>query len=273
MAEERFTKVDNDLLEKIQDYKFTTNQLKIILAVLRSTAGYHKEAHAISLSFLERGTNLTRARVSSSLQDLIRHKVIKEFGKGGENKQSKIIGLNTTIEEWTIGKYKTVVTDDLDMDGSTSLQNDTSLQDDTSTSLQDDTGTGLQDDTQKRKYKEIYKENIYVQVIDYLNEKAGKRFSTDSKANRQLISARVREDRKLEDFLHVIDVKCEQWLDDPKMSEYLRPATLFSQKNFENYVNQKLQNDKAKAADPRDKEIELQKWIMQGEDPEDFKWC
>lgn len=75
------------------------------------------------------------------------------------------------------------------------------------------------------------------EVISYLNERTGKKFRTSSKQTRSFIHARVKEGYKLDDFKHVIDVKCEQWLRDPKMSKYLQPSTLFGPK-FEGYVNE-----------------------------------
>ncbi|PTJ07764.1 replication protein [Staphylococcus simulans] len=77
----------------------------------------------------------------------------------------------------------------------------------------------------------------YKEIIDYLNEKTGKRFSHKSKANQKLIRARFNEDNSKEDFFTVIDNMTAQWKDNPKMEEYLRPKTLFSG-NFDNYKNQ-----------------------------------
>lgn len=77
----------------------------------------------------------------------------------------------------------------------------------------------------------------YREIIDYLNAKTGKHYSARSRANQEHMSARLREGRTVEDFKRVIDIKCFQWLDDPKMSQYLRPETLFSGK-FDRYINE-----------------------------------
>ena len=74
-------------------------------------------------------------------------------------------------------------------------------------------------------------------VIDYLNEKTGKKFKATSAATKRVISARTKEGNKLEDFKLVIDIKCEQWLKDQKMAAYLRPETLFGTK-MESYLNE-----------------------------------
>ncbi|MEK4442397.1 conserved phage C-terminal domain-containing protein [Niallia sp. FSL K6-0077] len=116
--------------------------------------------------------------------------------------------------------------------------------------------------------------NVYVEILSYLNEKTGKNYSHKSEANKKLINGRMNEGRTVEDFKRVIDVKCEEWLQDEKMSQYLRPATLFSQKNFENYVNQKSKTDSKKQPqqDIRDKEIAFSKFIAAGGNPDEFDW-
>lgn len=76
----------------------------------------------------------------------------------------------------------------------------------------------------------------YKEIVDYLNEKAGKRYRASSKKIRSLIDARMNEGFMLEDFRAVIDIKCSHWLRDAKMNEYLRPSTLFGTK-FEEYLN------------------------------------
>ncbi|MDM8128845.1 conserved phage C-terminal domain-containing protein [Paraclostridium benzoelyticum] len=82
---------------------------------------------------------------------------------------------------------------------------------------------------------------IYSLVIDKLNILANKSYKSSSKKTQQLIKARVNEGYALEDFYKVIENKVCTWKDDPKMDQYLRPATLFGTK-FESYLNEKLKN-------------------------------
>lgn len=76
-----------------------------------------------------------------------------------------------------------------------------------------------------------------VEIVDYLNQKAGKNFKPSTKKTQALIKARWNEGFRLEDFQKVIDVKVSQWKGDAKMDRYLRPETLFSPK-FESYLNE-----------------------------------
>lgn len=82
------------------------------------------------------------------------------------------------------------------------------------------------------------------EVVSYLNDRTGKSFRASSKQTRSLIHARAKEGYTLDDFRRVIDVKCSQWLNDPKMSKYLQPSTLFGTK-FEGYANEQPPRQRA----------------------------
>lgn len=81
------------------------------------------------------------------------------------------------------------------------------------------------------------KNNIYTQVIDYLNQKTGTNFRPTSKETQRLINARLNESFTVDDFIKVIDTKSVEWKG-TEFEKYLRPATLFGPK-FENYLNAK----------------------------------
>lgn len=77
----------------------------------------------------------------------------------------------------------------------------------------------------------------YAEIIDYLNQKTGKHFKATSEENRRNIRARFKKGFTVDDFKKVIDIKTDQWINDKKMSIYLRPSTLFGSK-FEGYLNE-----------------------------------
>ena len=78
--------------------------------------------------------------------------------------------------------------------------------------------------------------NIYSEVIKYLNEKANTNYRPSTKNTQSFINARLKEGFIVEDFKKVIDVKVENWIG-TDFEKYLRPATLFGTK-FENYLNE-----------------------------------
>ena len=80
--------------------------------------------------------------------------------------------------------------------------------------------------------------DIYiVEIVGYLNEKTGKKFSSNTASTRKHIIARLKEGRTVDDFKKVIDTKCAQWLG-TQFSGFLRPETLFAPTKFENYLNE-----------------------------------
>lgn len=80
-------------------------------------------------------------------------------------------------------------------------------------------------------------ESIIKTIIDYLNLKCNKSYHYDTKSTINFIKARLKEGFTVEDFTKVIDIKCNEWLEDKHWSKFLRPETLFGTK-FEGYLNQ-----------------------------------
>lgn len=94
-----------------------------------------------------------------------------------------------------------------------------------------------------KEIKSIKKDNVennldVVSVIDYLNKKTGRSFKASSSATQRFINARYREGHTLDDFKRVIDIKVKEWLKDDYWNKFLRPSTLFTPKNFENYLEE-----------------------------------
>ena len=78
---------------------------------------------------------------------------------------------------------------------------------------------------------------IYTEIIDYLNEKAGTKYRASTKKTQSCIHARIQEGFTVDDFKAVIDKKCADWIG-TEYEQYLRPETLFGTK-FESYLNAK----------------------------------
>lgn len=92
-----------------------------------------------------------------------------------------------------------------------------------------------QNKTKRNKEKDIVP---FAEIVGHLNAVCGTKFKPSSGSTRKHINARWQEGYRLEDFKAVIDKKARDWLNDPDMSQYLRPETLFGTK-FEGYLNQK----------------------------------
>lgn len=86
--------------------------------------------------------------------------------------------------------------------------------------------------------KDIELDNIYSQVIKYLNLRTGKNYKTKSAKTKSLINARIKDGFTLDDFKTVIDTKINDW-QNTNYEKFIRPETLFSNK-FESYLNQSI---------------------------------
>ena len=75
------------------------------------------------------------------------------------------------------------------------------------------------------------------QVIEYLNQKTGKKFKPVP-SNLKLINARLGEGHTLEDIFSVVDRKTQEWISDQTMAQYLRPSTLFNAEKFNQYIGE-----------------------------------
>lgn len=81
------------------------------------------------------------------------------------------------------------------------------------------------------------KPDVAIEILNYLNKNTGKNYRpVDS--NLRLIEARLKSGATPLQLREVVFAKCEQWGKDPKMAEYLRPATLFNATKFEQYLGE-----------------------------------
>ena len=75
------------------------------------------------------------------------------------------------------------------------------------------------------------------EILQKLNELTGSNFR-EIKSNLTKISALLKAGFTEVEVLEVIQLKVIQWKNNPVMAPYLRPATLFRDSNFENYLNE-----------------------------------
>ncbi len=88
------------------------------------------------------------------------------------------------------------------------------------------------------KNKELKNKNEIKYIVEFLNEVCKKDFKPTTYKTIEKINGRFSEGYTLEDFQKVITTKSRQWMGN-KMESWLRPDTLFCQKNFEAYLNER----------------------------------
>jgi len=75
------------------------------------------------------------------------------------------------------------------------------------------------------------------QVLAFLNYKAHRNYQPTA-GNLDLIRARLKDGATVDQCRAIIGRKTAKWKGDPKMEEYLRPATLFNRTKFDSYLGE-----------------------------------
>lgn len=112
------------------------------------------------------------------------------------------------------------------------------------------------------------KEHIpYAEIVNYLNEKADKKFKSTTNKTKEQIRARWNEGHRLDDFKKVIDTCCSKWKgqifsNGQKGDTYLQPSTLFNGKFDERLNWSMVKSEPSKPVKTKD-EIEHEKMLKE----------
>ena len=100
----------------------------------------------------------------------------------------------------------------------------------------------------KDKEEDIRYKELYNNIVEHLNQKAGTKFKPTTAKTKTAIHARLSEGFSFDDFITVIDKKCAEWIG-TEYEKYLRPETLFGTK-FEGYLNAKTKSESSSEETP-----------------------
>ena len=106
-----------------------------------------------------------------------------------------------------------------------------------------------EEDEGKRRGVNKIKAEMFKTVIAHLNKVSGKNFQIGSGESFKHFSRRFDEGATLEQFLHVVEVKCAQWIGRENMEYCVRPQTLFNSRTFWDYVAERPVREKWKAGE------------------------
>ncbi len=243
-CDEGYTRIANKLLEAICCVEITARQMRVFLAIVRKTYGYQKKADWIAADQIAAAMNYSGnpTHIHADIRGLKERKLIIEDGRR--------VGPNPTISEWVFSK-----TDKKTTDRKRSLNKPKTV------TKQTEIGhfTDRKRSPQKKDIntKENIKETIVGkpdesarQIIDYLNLTAGKKFK-QTKTNHGFINARIKDGFSIDDLKSVIDKKTAEWSTDARMSQYLRPATLFNAEKCDGYLNAPAQQPRPASTNGR----------------------
>ena len=127
--ENGFTAISNELVEAFQRLHLSGNQWRLLWVILRLTYGWNKKTDYISLTTFEKCTGLNRWNFKQYLDDLFHREIIIRDNSGYIIKY----GLQKDYTKWK-----------------TSIKNNTSIKNDTTTGIKNNTKTSIKNDTHKR---------------------------------------------------------------------------------------------------------------------------
>jgi phage replication O-like protein O len=103
--EKGYTKIANEILERMALTKLSPTQFRLILVIWRYTYGFNRKDHEMSLSFLAEATGIHKQRVKQELDKLIESNIIIVIEEGTYSKSRKL-SFNKDYDTWNIRSAK-----------------------------------------------------------------------------------------------------------------------------------------------------------------------
>ena len=122
-TENGYTKIANELFDKIIQADFNKRELKIILSIIRFTYGFSRKQTPLSIRFISQATGLTFTNVSPVIKKLAANNIIKIPTDYSTGNSPRIISLNKNFDLWTVPKGKNNQDKSYQNDNSTQIDN------------------------------------------------------------------------------------------------------------------------------------------------------
>jgi len=98
---DRYTKISNELMEKIPQYKFNGTQLRILFVIFRYTYGFNRKEWQLSVSFIANAINSHHIQVKREIKSLIISNVLTVVVQATFN-STRVLSFNKNYEEWNV---------------------------------------------------------------------------------------------------------------------------------------------------------------------------
>lgn len=95
-VEDGYTKLANELLEAICGLSISSRKLRVLMAIVRKTYGYHKKFDRISSTKIGQLVGCSATNVRTDIAELKRQNLLVQSGE--------MLGPNPVISEWSAGK-------------------------------------------------------------------------------------------------------------------------------------------------------------------------
>ncbi|WP_264737283.1 replication protein [Cytobacillus firmus] len=249
-----FTRIANEILENITKVNLNGTQLRMIMVLWRYTYGFRRKEHEIPLSLFAEKVNTTKGHVDRELTALIDRKIINVVGIGP--RRGRILSFNKNYEEWSDRPVN-----------------------------QTEEPTPPPKVKPKKETKGKYPEDSsYYRMALYFHKQVSE-VAKDAGVEHLIAKANLQS--WADDFRKLVELdKVDKQLAKDVMNwvtqdPFWRTNVLSAKKLREKFtdlaIKMKSQNIPKQAPvqphrDIRDKEIEFQRWMQEGNDPDAFDW-
>ncbi|WBX80144.1 replication protein [Virgibacillus salarius] len=247
------TRVANEILNQIMKTNLNGTQFRLVIAIWRFTYGFQRKEYEMSTGYLAQLIDTkSRSYIDRELTALIDRKIVtvKEIGQKG----ARVLSFNKNYKEWA----------------------------DKNTSKEEaipEIKPKKKPTTKKRKYNEdntYYKMAVYFyNLVNKVAQDAGLPHLT-KKANMQTWADDMRKLVEIDEVDKKLAKDVMDWVvNDSFWKTNVLSARKLRDKFPELAIKMKAQKQPEKPKQPkdhRDKDIELQQWIAEGNDPDEFNW-
>jgi phage replication O-like protein O len=256
-TEKGYTRIANEILEHISKTDLNGTQLRILLVIWRYTYGFSRKEYEITLVFLANAINSTKSHANKELTILIDRKIISVVGIGP--RRGRILRFNKNYDEWS---DRTVLKED----------------------PPETPKKAVEQKPKKRSSKQYDENNTYFKMALYFHEKVSV-VAKDAGVEHLIKKANMQ--KWADDFRKLIEIDevdkrlAKDVMDWVTKDEFWKTNVLSAKKLREKFGELAIKMNATKKPvkplrkvikDTRDKEIEFQRWILDGGDPNEFDW-
>lgn len=250
-----YTRIANEILENIVKTDLNGTQLRIVMVIWRYTYGFRRKEYEMSLTFLSEALNTRKTHVVRELNVLIDRKIISVVGVG--KRRGRILSFNKNYEEWS----------DRPPEGKE----------------QDKTQEPREQPKTNKKPK--YDENnSYFKMALYFHKlvsQVAKEAGVEHLIKKANLQSWADDFRKLIELDGVDKHLAKDVMDWVTKDAFWKTNVLSAKKLRDKFSELAIKMNATKnpvkplsetIKDSRDKEIAFQKWIQEGNNPDEFDW-
>ncbi|WP_277585858.1 replication protein [Psychrobacillus antarcticus] len=246
------TRIANEIFEQMMKTNLNGTQFRLVMAIWRYTYGFQRKANEMSTSFLAKVIDANRTQINRELSALIDRNIITVIGIG--SKGARVMGFNKNHKEWDEQAPTKEVVPEIPVP------------------------------TNKIKKLKYDEENTYYKMAVYFFGRVEK-VANDAgishlikKSNMQTWADDMRKLIEVDELDKHLVKEVMDWVTE---DSFWRTNVLSAKKLREKFMELAIKMNAEKKPgppkqkpyhDPRDKEIALQKWISEGNDPDEFDW-